>query len=152
MPQPMPLYFALLVDVLDRVERLANAADALAHDLAGAELVAGIEDVSLADVPAVHADRLGQHVHDAFHRELRLVAAEAAHRAAVRIVRVDGLGLDVDVRNAVHAARVARGAQRALGARRVIAAGIRDDARPQREQMSVGIGADRQLRSSSRGA
>ena len=152
MPQPMPLYFALLVDVLDGVERLANAADALAHHLAGPELVAGIEDVPLADVPAVHADLLGQHVHDAFHRELRLVAAEAAHRAGVRVVGVDRLGVDVDVRHAVHAARVARGAQRALGARRVIAAGIGDDARPQREQMSVGIGADGERRSSSHGA
>ena len=63
----------------------------------------------------------------------------------VRVVRVDRLRFDVDVRNAVHAARVARGAQRALGARRVIAAGIRDDARPQREQMAVRVGADREL-------
>ena len=134
-----------LVDVFDRVERLANAADAFAHHLAGSELVARIEDVPFADVPAVHADLLGQHVHDAFHRELRLVAAEAAHRAGVRVVGVDRLGVDVDVRDAVDAARVARRAQGALGARRVIAAGIRDDAGPQRQQMSVRIGADGQL-------
>ena len=85
MPQPMPCT-SRACRRLHRVQRLANAADAVAHDLAGPELVAGVQDVSLADVPAVHADLLGQHVHHAFHRELRLVAAEAAHRAGVGLL------------------------------------------------------------------
>ena len=42
----------------------------------------------MPDVPAVHAHLFGQDVHHAFHGELRLVAAEAAHRAAVGVVRV----------------------------------------------------------------
>ena len=104
----------------------------------------GFEDVAIADVPAVDADALGQDVHHAFHRELGLVAAEAAHRARVRVVGVDRLRFDVDVGNPVHAGRVARGAERALRARRVVAAGIGDDARPQREQPALLVGADRQ--------
>src|SRR5204862_1097320 len=94
-----PFVLRGLVRALDGLERLANAANALAHDLAGAERVAGIENVSIADVPSVHADPLGEDIHHAFHRELRLVAAEAAHRARVRIVRVHRLGVDVDVGN-----------------------------------------------------
>src|SRR6185436_14852620 len=116
-PAADALVFRALVHVLDGVQRFANTANALAHDLPGPQRIAGVQNISLADVPPIHADLLGQHVHDAFHRELRLVAAKAAHRPGVRVVRVDGLGLDVDVRNAVHAARVTGRAQRALGAR-----------------------------------
>src|SRR4030095_14944007 len=123
-PAADALVFRALVRVLDGIQRFANTADALAHDLPGPQRVSGVQNITLTDIPPVHTDLLGQHVHDAFHRELRLVAAEAAHRSGVRVVRVDGLGLDVDVRHAVHAARVARRTQRAFGARRVIAACI----------------------------
>src|SRR5207248_1043254 len=139
-----PFVLRALVDASDGVQRLADAANALAHDLARAERVAGVEDVPLADVPAVDAHALRQDVHHAFDRELRLIAAEAAHRAGVRIVGVHRLGFDVDAGNPVGAARVARGAKRALGARRVIAAGIGHDPRSQREQAPFGIGADRE--------
>src|SRR5687768_12174165 len=65
-----------LVNVLDGIECFANAANALAHDLAGPELVTGIQNISFADVPPVDADLLGEHVHHAFHRELRLITPE----------------------------------------------------------------------------
>ena len=97
-----------------------------------------------SNVPPVDAHAFGQHVHDAFERELGLVAAEATHGAAVRIVRVYGLGLDVDVRDAVDAARMTRCAERALGARGVVPARIGDDTGPQRHQMPVGVGANRE--------
>src|SRR5258705_10690328 len=81
------------VDVLHRVERLAEAAHAFAHHLAGGKAIARVEDVARADLPPVHADALGQHPHDAFDGEVPLVGAEATHRAARRVVRVDGAGL-----------------------------------------------------------
>src|SRR5207244_3721593 len=103
------------------------APHALAHDLAGAERVAGIEDVPLADVPAVDANPFGEDVHHPLHGELRLVAAEAAHRAGIGIVGVDSSGFDVHVRNPVHAGRMAGGAECAFRARRVVTAGVGDD-------------------------
>ena len=42
------------------------------------------------------ADHLGQPVEHAVHRELRLVGAEAAERAAHQVVGARGDGLDVD--------------------------------------------------------
>src|SRR5262249_10509327 len=88
------LVFRVLVDVLHRVERLARAAHALAHDLPGAVLIAWVADIAVTHVPAIDADALRDQVHHAFHRELRLVAAEATHRAGIRVVGVDGLGVD----------------------------------------------------------
>src|SRR6185503_19937011 len=132
-----------LVDVLHGVERLARTAHALAHDLPRAVLIARVADVAVAYVPAVDADALGDQVHDAFHRELRLVGAEAAHRAAVGIIRVDGFRLDRDRGHPVDPARVAGGPERALGTCRVIAAGIRDNVSLQRHQMALVVEADR---------
>jgi hypothetical protein len=40
----------------------------------------------------------------AFDCEVRLVGAEAAHRTAGRIVRVDGDRFDIDIRHTVRAA------------------------------------------------
>ena len=68
--------------------------------------VAHLERVPPADLPGVDADLLGQHVDAALHGEGRLVGAEAAHRAAGRIVGVDRDRLDVDVRHLVRPARV----------------------------------------------
>ena len=124
------LVLGTLVDVLHGLERRRHPPDALAHDLAGGERVAGTEHVLHPDVPAVQAHLLRQDVHHAFHGELGLVAAKAAHRAAVGIVGVHGLGLDVDVRHPVGTAGMARGTERALGARRVVAAGIGHDPGP----------------------
>src|SRR6185503_20610988 len=136
------LVLGALVDVLHGVERFARAAHALAHDLPRAVLIARVNDVAVAYVPAVDADALGDQVHDAFHRELRLVGAEAAHRAAVRVVRVDGFRLDRDRGDPVNPARVAGGTERALRTCRVIATGIRHDVSLQRHQMAPVVEAD----------
>ena len=96
----------------------------------------------MPDIPAVDTHLLRQDVHHAFHGELGLVAAKPSHRAAVGIVGVDGLGFDVDVRNAVRTARMARCAQGALGARRVIPPGIHKDPRPDGDQAPFRISAD----------
>src|SRR5689334_23562222 len=57
------------VDVLHGLEGFSDASYALAHDLAGTELVARIKDVSVANIIRIETDALGDHVHDAFHRE-----------------------------------------------------------------------------------
>src|SRR5205085_11339720 len=96
-------------NVLHGFERFPHAANAFPHDLACAVRITGIHDVSFTDVVAVYADALGEHIHDAFHRELGLVAAETAHCAADGIVCEDRLCKDVHTRHAVNAGRMAGG-------------------------------------------
>ena len=80
----------------------------------------------------------------ALDREVRLVDAEAAHRAARRVVRVDGERLDVDVRHLVGAAGVAGGALEHLVADAGVGAGVADDARPDaRRRRPSRVAADR---------
>ena len=78
---------------LHRVEARLGAAAAVVHDLAGAPHLAGLDHVALAHLPAADADLLGQPIDHALHRELRLVGAEAAERAAHRVVGADGDGV-----------------------------------------------------------
>ena len=101
----------------------------------------GPQDVALADVVAVEAGPLGQHVQDALDGERGLVGAEAAHRAGGRVVGVDGHRLDVDVGHPVGAAGVAGGALQHLGAHRGVRAGVADDARAHRGETPLGVAA-----------
>ena len=127
-PQAMPAYSALAVRVLDGAQR-ALQADARAEQLPGRRAVARIERVAPADLPAVDPDELGERVEHALHREVRLVDAEAAHRAAGWVVRVDRGRLDVDVVDLVRAAGVARCALEHLVADARVGARVADDAR-----------------------
>ena len=129
------------IGVADGEQRLLEP-DAGAELLARAGAVADVERVAPAHLPAVDPDALGEHVEHALHREVRLVDAEAAHRAARRVVRVDRCRLDVDVRNPVGAARVARRALEHLVADARVGAGVADDPRAHRGQMPVGVAAD----------
>ena len=126
------------VGVLDGEEG-ALEPDAGAEQLAGRRAVAGVEGVAPADLPAVDPDELGERVQHALHREVRLVDAEAAHRAAGRVVRVDGGRLDVDVVDAVGAAGMARCALEHLVADARVRARVADDARPDGEQAAVRV-------------
>ena len=92
--------------------------------------VAGVERVPPAHLPAVDADPLGQDVEQPLQRERDLRDAEAAHRPARDVVRVDGQRLDVDVRDAVGAAGVAGGPLEHLGADARVRPGVADDAGP----------------------
>ena len=114
---------------------------ALRHDLAGGKPIAGTQDVALPDVVSVDPDLLGQQVHDPLDRERGLVGAEAAHRAARRVVRVDRLRLDVDVRHAVGPAGVTTRPLQHLHADRRVGARITDDPRPYGGQMTLRIGS-----------
>ena len=103
----------------------------------------GIQDITLANVPAIDAHAFGEHIHDAFHGEVRLVGAEAAHGAAGRIVGEHGLGLGIHVRDAIRAAGVTRGAQQAFRAGAGIAAHVSHDAAAHGQQVTLGVGAHR---------
>ena len=132
------------VRVANGEERLLEA-DARAELLARPEPVADVERVAPADLPAVDADLLGQQVEDPLDREVRLVGAEAAHRAARRVVRVDRLRLDVHVRHAVGAAGMPGGALQHLVAHARVRARVADDSRPHRDEASLLVAADRVL-------
>ena len=94
-------------------------------------------------VPAVEADLCGEQVEAAFDGEARLVDAEAAHRAARRIVGVGRDRLDLERRHAVGPAGVAGGAFEHLAADRGVGAGIAEDVDLRRGQPPLGVAADR---------
>ena len=119
-----------VVGRLDRVEARLGAAGAVVHDLARTPHRAGADDVALADLPAADADLLGQPVEHAVHRELRLVGAEAAERAAHEVVGARRDGLDVDGRHVVRAGGVAGGPLEHLHPDRGVGAGVADRRAP----------------------
>ncbi len=131
------------VDVrLGTVEALLGATGTVVHDLAGAPHLAGVDDVALAHLPPADADLLGEPVHHTLHRELRLVGAEAAERAAHRVVGAHGDALDVDVRHPVRAAGMAGRTLEHLHADARVRTGVADAAHLQRDQGTV-LGASR---------
>ena len=141
MPQAMPAYLADLVGVLHGFERFAEA-ERLVEQLAGGERFARLENVAVADVVAVDADFFGEAIEQAFDRERRLVRAEAAHRAAGRVVRVDGERFHVDRRHAIRARAVAAGALEHFRADRSVRALVADDAGLHGGDAAFGIAAD----------
>ena len=97
------------------------------QDLSGRERVAALDRVQQAQLDRVDAERLGQHVHLRLGREAHLHGAEAAHRAARRIVRVDRRALDQGVVDAVRADREGRGVRDHRGRARGIGATVDQD-------------------------
>ncbi len=125
-------------------QRLLEA-HAGAELLPGPEPVADLERVAPADLPAVDPDLLGEHVEHAFDREVGLVDAESAHRAARRVVRVDRRALDVHVRNLVGAARVSYGPLEHLVADAGVRARVAHDPGPDGNEAAVDVAPDRVL-------
>ena len=102
----------------------------------------GFRIFRIADFPAIDAHFFREQIHDAFHRELSLIAAKAAHGAAGRIVGEYGLGVHVHVGHAIDAAGMARRAQQTFAARARVASRIADDANAHGEQMAFRVRAD----------
>ena len=107
------------------------------------EQVADAHDVAPAHLPAVEPDLGGEQVEAALDGEARLVDAEAAHRAAGRIVGVGGDRLDRERRHPVGPAGVAGGAFQHLAADRGVGAGIAKNVDLGRGQPAFGVAADR---------
>ncbi len=101
-----------------------------------------------ADLDPVDADGVGQLVHQRLVRERGLHAAEAAHRAARRVVRVDAAGVDVHAREVVRAqAQRAAVADHRAG-RRGVGAAVEQDVGLAVDQRAVGLA--RRTRSAAR--
>ncbi len=130
----------LVPDVLHGEERLLEA-DRGRERLPGRPVVARLEGVPPPDLPAVEAHLPGEHVERALHREVRLVRAEAAHRPAGRVVRVDGQRLDVEVRAPVRPGRVSRRALEHLGPDRRVRARVADHPRADGREAPLGVTA-----------
>ncbi len=142
-PRPSPDRLAVgdrrVVRVLDPVEARLGTAGTVVHDLAGPPLVAGMDHVALADLPARDADLLGEPVEHAFHGELGLVGAEPAERAAHEVVGANGDRLDVERVPAVGTARVAGRPFEHLHPDARVRARVADAAHLERSEVSVRI-------------
>src|SRR3974390_793965 len=93
--------FGALVDVFDGFQTAPQSQDTLAHDLAGGERISRIQDIALANVPAIDAHAFGKQVHNAFDGEMCLVGAEAAHGPAGGIVGEYSLRFGIHVRHPI---------------------------------------------------
>ena len=82
-----------------------QAEGGVVHRHPGEEPVARPEHVPAADLKRVDPQAIRQHVHQAFDGEVRLRAAETAHRSRVWAVGVDHPRFDARVGNAVSAAQ-----------------------------------------------
>ena len=80
-------------------------------------------------------------VHLTLVAERHLHAAEAAHRAAGRVVGVHGAGADADVGAAVGARRAGGRIQQHQGAEQGVGAAVGEDVDVHRHQAAVGVGA-----------
>ena len=141
MPQAMPANFADLYASFTASSVLRRP-NGLSSNLAGGERFARLQNVAIANVVAVDADLLGQPIEQAFDRERRLIRAEAAHRAAGRVVRVDGERFHVDRRHAIRPGAMPAGALQHLRADRRIRALVADDARLHGRDAAFGIATD----------
>jgi hypothetical protein len=115
------------VRILYRFERLAQS-ERFGEKLACRERLARLQDIALPDVVAVDADALGQPVQKSFDRKRGLIRAKPAHRAAGRVIRVDGKRFHVDRRYAIRPRAMTAGPLQHLRTDRGIRALVADDA------------------------
>ena len=95
--------------------------------LARRQPVAGLERVEQPQLDRVDLERRGELVHLRLGREARLHGAEAAHRAARRVVRVDRRALDQRVVDAVRADGEGGGVRDHGGRARGVRAAVEQD-------------------------
>jgi hypothetical protein len=111
-------------------------------DLTGDVEVALAHAVELPDLHPVHAERVGELVHQRLVREGSLHAAEPAHGPARRVVRVDAVRVDRDRGDVVGAEAQGAGvADDRRGGRRVGAA-VEQHVRLRVDQGAVALGAE----------
>ena len=118
--------------------RITSAVGQRALDhLAGRQRVAGRERVQEAQLDRVDPERRGELVHLRLGGEAGLHGAEAAHRAARRVVRVDAGRLDQRVRHVVRAARERGGVRRDRRRRRGVGAAVEQDPHPHADEPAL---------------
>ena len=104
--------------------------------LACRELAAGAERVEQAQLDGVDSERLGELVHLRLGREARLDGAEAAHRPAGRVVRVDARRLDQRVVDRVRPDREAGGVGGDRSRARGVRAAVEQDPHPDGDELA----------------
>ncbi len=107
--------------------------------LAGRQDVAGRERVPEAELDRVDLERDGELVHLRLGREARLHGAEAAHRAAGRVVRVDAGRLEQSVRDRVRPARERRRVRCHGGRARRVRAAVEEDPHADADEAPVAV-------------
>ena len=121
----------------DDLARRQRAGD----DLSGGQDVARLERVQQPQLDGVDPELLGEQVHLRLAREAGLHSAEAAHRAARRVVRVDRRRLDQRVVDPVGPERERGGVRRDRGRARRVRAAVEQDPHPDARQAALARGA-----------
>ena len=104
------------------------------HDLPGRERASRLERVQEPQLDRVDVERGGELVHLRLGREARLHRAEAAHRTARRVVRVDGEAVDPDVVDRVRADGERARVRDDRGRARRVRAAVDEDPHPHRHE------------------
>ena len=115
-----------VVGILDLEQRLLQRRGAVG-DLAVGQYLARLDSVTVADLPRIQADLLGQQVDQALERKLGLTHSKASVRTGGRVVSVVAKAADVGVLVLVGADGMRTGALEHRTAQRRVGAGIKVD-------------------------
>ena len=115
-----------IVGILDLEQRLFKRRGAVGNLTVGQNL-ARLDRVTVADLPRIQADLLGQQVDQALERKLGLTHAKASVRTGGRVVSVVAKAADVGVLVLVGADGMRTGALEHRAAQRRVGAGVKVD-------------------------
>ena len=129
-----------IVGILDLEQRLLQRRGAVGNLPVGQNL-ARLDGVTVADLPRIQADLLGQQVDQALERKLGLANAKAAVRAGGRVVGVVAKAANVGILVLVGADGMRTGALEHRAAQRRVGAGIKVDLAIQAGKVALGVAA-----------
>ena len=129
-----------VVGILDFEQRLLKRRRAVGN-LAVGQNLARLDGVTVADLPRIQADLLGQQVDQALERKLGLAHAKAAVRAGGRVVGVVTKAANVGVLVLVGADGMCAGALEHRAAQRRVGAGVKVDLAVQAGKVALGVAA-----------
>ena len=131
-----------VVGILDLEQRLLKCRGAVGN-LAVGQNLARLDGITVADLPRIQADLLGQQVDQALERKLGLANAKASVRTGGRVVGVVAKAADVGVLVLVGADGMRAGALEHRAAQRRVGAGIKIDLAIQAGKVALGVAAQR---------
>ena len=131
-----------IVGILDLEQRLLQRRGAVGN-LAVGQNLARLDGVTVANLPRIQADLLGQQVDEALERKLGLTHAKAAEGTGRRVVGVVAKAADVGVLVLVGADGMRAGALEHRAAQRRVGAGIKVDLAVQTGKVALGVAAQR---------
>ena len=131
-----------VVGILDLEQCLLQCRGAVGN-LAVGQNLARLDGVTVANLPRIQADLLGQQVDQALERKLGLAHAKAAERTGGRVVGVVAKAANVGVLVLVGTDGVRAGALEHRAAQRRVGAGIKVDLAVQTGKVALGVAAQR---------